>query len=116
MSKLKQSRKLAGRHHISTPCHTTLVSLLQVLQRSLRVGGVPQHIFNSCNAWNLDNALNRKNLLQITRGVYAVHAFPASSHALTLITVPAWRTGQTPHVCSGPLVQIVGAHSGRQPL
>ena len=97
--------------------HTSFVSLLQVLQRFLKVGGVPRDIFNDYQAWkwNLYIALNRKVLLQVTRGVYAAETFSAATHELTLITVPAWRTGQTPHVCSEPLVQIVGAYSGRQP-
>ena len=92
-----EEEKEACWQHISTLCYTSFVSLLQVLQRFLKVGGVPRDICKSCKAWNwkFDNALSRKKLLQVTRGVYGVHTSGAS-HELTLITVPAWRTGQHP--------------------
>ena len=78
--------------------HTSFVSLLQVLQRFLKVGGVPRDIFKNYQAWKwkLDIALNRKILLQVTSGVYAAETFSAATHELTLIIVPAWRTGRHP--------------------
>ena len=116
--KLKQSRKLAGRHHISMLCHTSTVSLLQVLQRFLRVGGVPRDVFKNYKARerNLGTALLNMDTSLITNADNAADTFSAVSHQLIIITVPAWRTGQLMHVCSEPLLYTVGEGSGRQHL
>ena len=81
-------------------CHTSFVSLLQVLQRFLRVGGVPRDVFKDYKARerNLDKALTGKNLLQVTSGVYAVHTFSAASHELSLIAVASMAHRSTPHM------------------
>ena len=76
-------------------CHTTFVSLLQVLQCFLRVGGVPQDVFKNYKARerNLEPALLNMDTSLITKTDNAADTFSAVSHQLILITVPAWRTG-----------------------
>ena len=96
MGNLKQSRELVGRHHISVPCHKTLTSLLQAVNRFEMLGGVPRDIFMDFQdrEVTLGTALSKMDLSLLTDAANAADTFSAASHQLVLISVPAWRTGQ----------------------
>ena len=73
-------------------------SLLQVLERFLRLGGVPRDVFKNkiIGGPGLGGTLATMDLPRVTTADCAAYTPSAASSELTLITVPAWRTGQRP--------------------